>query len=59
MARLRGPIAWWLWGIVHIFFLIDFRNRMSVTLNWLCSFLTYKRGARLITGSAAGHRDPD
>lgn len=48
--RLRGPVAWWLWGIVHIFFLIDFRNRMSVTLNWLWSFLTYKRGARLITG---------
>lgn len=49
--RLRGPIAWWLWGIVHIFFLIDFRSRISVSINWLWSFLTYKRGARLITGS--------
>ncbi|MEO8411847.1 MAG: hypothetical protein ABI478_14865, partial [Propionivibrio sp.] len=48
--RLRGPLAWWLWGIVHIFFLIDFRSRIIVSLNWLWSFLTYKRGARLITG---------
>ena len=48
---LRGPVAWWLWGIVHIFFLIDFRSRIVVSLNWLWSFATYKRGARLITGS--------
>lgn len=48
--RLRGGIAWWLWGIAHIFFLIDFRNRVVVSLNWLWSFLTYRRGARLITG---------
>lgn len=46
---LRGPIAWWLWGIVHIYFLIDFRSRITVSINWLWSFLTYKRGARLIT----------
>jgi NADH dehydrogenase len=48
---LRGPIAWWLWGIVHIYFLIDFRSRITVSINWLWSFLTYKRGARLITRS--------
>ena len=46
----RGPAAWWLWGIVHIYFLIDFRSRVVVSFNWLWSFLTYKRGARLITG---------
>ena len=51
---LRGPIAWWLWGIVHIYFLIDFRSRLSVSINWLWSFLTYKRGARLITGDRSG-----
>ena len=51
---LRGYIAWWLWGIVHIFFLIDFRSRVVVSLNWAWSFLTYKRGARLITGSKRG-----
>lgn len=51
---LKGPIAWWLWGIVHIYFLIDFRSRISVSINWLWSFLTYKRGARLITGAKRG-----
>ena len=45
-----GFIAWVLWGIVHIFFLIGFRNRMSVFLNWIWAWLTYGRGARLITG---------
>ncbi|MDB5887826.1 MAG: FAD-dependent pyridine nucleotide-disulfide oxidoreductase, partial [Rhodocyclales bacterium] len=50
--KLRGPLAWWLWGIAHIFFLIDFRNRVAVAFNWLWSFLTYKRGARLITGTS-------
>jgi NADH dehydrogenase len=48
--KLRGPVAWWLWGFAHIFFLIGFRNRIMVAVNWLWSFLTYKRGARLITG---------
>ncbi len=51
---LKGPIAWWLWGIVHIYFLIDFRSRISVSINWLWSFLTYQRGARLITGAKRG-----
>jgi NADH dehydrogenase len=50
--KLHGPIAWWLWGIAHIFFLIDFRHRVAVAFNWLWSFLTYKRGARLITGTS-------
>jgi NADH dehydrogenase len=48
--RLTGPVAWILWGIVHIFFLIGFRSRMAVFLNWIWAWLTYGRGARLITG---------
>jgi NADH dehydrogenase len=48
--RLTGWAAWVLWGIVHIFFLIGFRNRMAVFLNWIWAWLTYGRGARLITG---------
>ncbi|MFD2265586.1 NAD(P)/FAD-dependent oxidoreductase [Lacibacterium aquatile] len=48
-AKFSGMIAWWLWGIVHIFFLIGFRNRIVVAINWLWSYLTFKRGARLIT----------
>jgi NADH dehydrogenase len=47
---LTGWIAWVLWGIVHIFFLIGFRNRVAVFLNWIWAWLTYGRGARLITG---------
>ena len=48
--RLTGWVASILWGIVHIFFLIGFRNRMAVFLNWIWAWLTYGRGARLITG---------
>ena len=48
--RLTGWVAWLLWGVVHIFFLIGFRNRMAVFLNWIWAWLTYGRGARLITG---------
>lgn len=49
--RLSGLLAWLLWGAVHIFFLIGFRNRLVVTLGWLWSYFTSDRGARLITGS--------
>jgi NADH dehydrogenase len=49
-ARLTGTIAWLLWGTVHIFLLIGFRNRIAVFLNWVWAWLTYGRGARLITG---------
>lgn len=48
--KLTGWPAWVLWSIVHIYFLIDFRNRMAVFLNWAWAWLTYARGARLITG---------
>ncbi|BCP53623.1 NADH dehydrogenase [Kaistia sp. 32K] len=47
--RLKGWIAWWLWGIAHIFFLIGARNRLAVALNWLWAHATGGRGARLIT----------
>jgi NADH:ubiquinone reductase (H+-translocating) len=43
-------VAWVFWGLVHIFFLIGFRNRASVFLNWVWAWVTYGRGARLITG---------
>jgi NADH dehydrogenase/putative oxidoreductase len=53
-VRLRGVIAWWLWGIVHVLFLLGARNRMAVALNWIWSYVTYRASTRLITGS-----DPD
>ena len=48
--RLSGFTAWLLWSIAHIWFLIGFRNRLAVTINWLASYFTYQRSARLITG---------
>jgi NADH dehydrogenase len=48
--RLHGTVAWLLWGLVHISFLIGFRNRIVVMLDWLWSYLTFQSGARLITG---------
>jgi NADH dehydrogenase len=47
--RLAGHIGWWFWGIIHIFFLIDFRNRLSVATDWLWSYLTSSRAARLMS----------
>jgi NADH dehydrogenase len=48
--HLSGFIAWMAWLMVHIFFLIGFRNRFAVIFNWAWSYYTYQRGARLITG---------
>ncbi len=50
--RFSGLVAWLTWLFVHIFFLIGFRNRVAVILQWAWSYLTFKRGARLITNTA-------
>jgi NADH:ubiquinone reductase (H+-translocating) len=47
--RLSGFFAWCLWSVVHIYFLIGFRTRFGVALDWLWAYFTYERGARLIT----------
>lgn len=47
--KLRGRLAWWLWGIAHVYFLIGARNRLMVSLNWLWIYLRDQRSARLIT----------
>ena len=47
--KLRGTIAWWIWGIAHIYFLIGLRNRLSVALSWLWVYVRDQRAARLIT----------
>jgi NADH:ubiquinone reductase (H+-translocating) len=44
-------MAWLLWGFVHIYLLIGFRNRLAVFVNWMWSWLIHGRGARLITGA--------
>jgi NADH:ubiquinone reductase (H+-translocating) len=47
--RLSGYFAWWLWGLAHIYFLIGFRNRLVVALNWAWTYASFQRGTRLIT----------
>jgi len=58
--HISGFIAWLSWLFVHIFFLIGFRNRLLVFIQWAWSYVTYERGARLITGSSylPGWTDP-
>jgi NADH dehydrogenase len=48
--KLSGFFAWLIWSFAHIWFLIGFRSRLSVTISWLWNYLTYQRSARLITG---------
>ncbi|WP_394003781.1 NAD(P)/FAD-dependent oxidoreductase [Luteimonas sp. WGS1318] len=50
--KLSGAIAWWFWLIAHVFFLIGFRNRVVVLLNWTMAYWTYQRAARIIFGPA-------
>lgn len=50
-AHMSGFSAWCAWLVVHIFFLIGFRNRFSVFRNWAFTYLFFQDGVRLITGS--------
>jgi NADH dehydrogenase len=50
--RFSGFPAWLLWSVVHIFFLIEFQNRVLVSIRWLWNYLTHNRGTRLITGGS-------
>jgi NADH dehydrogenase len=51
--HISGYLAWLSWLFIHIFFLIGFRNRLIVLIQWAWSYLTYERGARLITGDTS------
>ena len=55
--RLTGWIAWWFWLFVHIMYLVGFRNRVSVLLQWAYSYFTYQRGVRLITHEDQNRED--
>jgi putative oxidoreductase len=48
-VKVTGAAAWWLWGAVHILFLVGVRNRLSVMLGWIWSYFTFDVGVRLIT----------
>lgn len=49
--KLSGLLAWWFWLAAHVFFLIGFRNRVVVLLNWAWAYWSYQRGARIIFGA--------
>ncbi len=54
---LKGWFAWWVWGVAHIYFLVETRTRIFITMSWLWIYLTGQRSARLIThGDAAKAR---
>ena len=57
-VRLSGLPAWLAWLVIHIYFLIGFRNRLLVVLQWAWLYLRYESGARLITGEAGETRAP-
>ena len=54
--RFTGRLAWWLWGLAHIYFLIGIRHRLAVALSWLWIYFTGQRSARLITTRSADRR---
>jgi NADH dehydrogenase len=56
--RFSGLFAWWFWLALHIYFLIGFRSRLIVLINWAWAYFTYARGARIILGNESD-RDPD
>jgi NADH dehydrogenase len=49
--QLTGLVGWLFWGFIHVYFLVGLRARFFVALDWLWSYVTYHRGARLITGA--------
>lgn len=57
--RLQGLLAWWIWGITHIYFLIGLPSPFLVSFRWFWEYITYSRGARLITGRALNAEDDD
>ena len=52
--ELRGFVGWVFWSLAHIYFLIGLRNRFVVAFNWFWDYITFQRGARLITGARNG-----
>lgn len=56
--RFTGALAWWVWAVVHILFLIGFRNRVAVAAEWAWGYATWRREARLITGQDVPRRLP-
>lgn len=48
--QLSGALAWWLWGAIHVAFLVGVRNRVAVIVNWIWCYLSFRLSVQLITG---------
>jgi NADH:ubiquinone reductase (H+-translocating) len=57
--KLSGVLAWWFWLLAHVFFLIGFRNRVVVLVNWAWSYWSYQRAARIIFGGTSSPKSAD
>ncbi len=57
-TRLKGWFAWWVWGFAHIYFLVETRTRIFITMSWLWIYLTGQCSARLITHGMAPEKKP-
>lgn len=57
--QLSGSLAWWVWLLVHVMFLIGFRNRAVVLLNWAVAYWSHQRSARIILGQPPPHHGVD
>lgn len=57
-TKLKGWFAWWVWGIAHIYFLVETRTRIFITMSWLWIYLTGQRSSRLITHGMAPEKKP-
>ncbi|HAU1854102.1 TPA: NADH dehydrogenase FAD-containing subunit, partial [Legionella pneumophila] len=55
--KISGELAWWFWGGVHVFFLVGSRNRLSVILNWLWSYYTFRANNLLITDDSLNKKN--
>ena len=51
--HISGLLAWLIWAFIHLMYIVQFRSRLTVFIEWAIEDLTFNRGARLITGSAA------
>jgi len=48
--KISGILAWWIWLVAHVYFLIGFRNRLVVLMDWAMAYWTYERAARIVVG---------
>lgn len=59
LVRLSGLIAWLIWLFIHLMYLVGFRNRLLVFLQWMWNYFTFRRGVRLIVKRGSGDRAPE